>query len=177
METSKNYIRLPQTLPFLPARKTVTLTQHPSVSQSLSLPFMTPHSDSRHQWTSVRNVRRPISTWKTTSTLTSVRALLPPQENRQQAHSQGRKDYQYNFMDDHLNRTTLMKILHCNDNNIQLPAVVWGREEGEIAKKRECYAQEVNKTHQNVQVSLCGFVIRPDEPHLGTSPDGKGFWK
>ncbi|KAJ8290530.1 hypothetical protein GJAV_G00014080, partial [Gymnothorax javanicus] len=73
--------------------------------------------------------------------------------------------------DDNLNKTTLMKIMHYSNDNIQVPAVVWGREKEEIA--RECYVKEVNKSHENVQVSRCGFVIRPDEPHLGTSPDGK----
>lgn len=38
---------------------------------------------------------------------------------------------------------------------------------------RECYAKEVNKIHKNAKVGLCGFAIRPDEPHLGASPDAK----
>ncbi|XP_074503223.1 uncharacterized protein LOC141774446 isoform X2 [Sebastes fasciatus] len=72
---------------------------------------------------------------------------------------------------DHLDKTTLMKIMHYRDNDIQDPAVVWGREKKEIA--RQCYAEEIDNKHENVTVSLCGFVIRPDEPHLGASPDGK----
>lgn len=35
------------------------------------------------------------------------------------------------------------------------------------------YAKEANKSHENMQVRCCGFVIRSDEPHLGTSPDGR----
>jgi len=72
---------------------------------------------------------------------------------------------------DHLHKTTLDKIMRYHDINIQVPAVVWGKDKEEIA--RECYTKVVNKTHQNVMVTLCGFVIRPDEPHLGASPDGK----
>lgn len=74
-------------------------------------------------------------------------------------------------MGDTLNRNTLMKIMQYSEENIAVPAVKWGREKEEIA--RECYAKEVNKSHKNVQVSCCGFVVRPDEPHLGASPDGK----
>lgn len=72
---------------------------------------------------------------------------------------------------DQLHKTTLDKIMRYHDTNVQVTAVLWGREEEEIARK--CYSKEVNKTHQNVKISLCGFVIQPDEPHLGASPDGK----
>lgn len=72
---------------------------------------------------------------------------------------------------DHLSETTLKKIMHYDDTNIQVPTVVWGRQQEEMA--RECYAKEVNKIHKNAKVSLSGFAIRPDEPHLGASPDAK----
>ncbi|XP_049923486.1 uncharacterized protein LOC126404346 [Epinephelus moara] len=72
---------------------------------------------------------------------------------------------------DYLSKSTLEKIMHYNDSNIEVPAVVWGREKEETA--RQCYIKEAKKKHQNIKVSLCGFVIRHDEPHLGTSPDGK----
>jgi len=65
---------------------------------------------------------------------------------------------------DHLHKTTLDKIMCYHDTIIQVLAVVWGK----------CYkTHQTNKTHQNVTVSLCGFVIRPVEPPLGASPDGK----
>lgn len=66
---------------------------------------------------------------------------------------------------DHLSETTLKKIMHYDDTNIQVQAVVWGREQEEMA--RECYAKEVNKIHKNAKVSLCGFAIWHDEPYLG----------
>lgn len=68
-------------------------------------------------------------------------------------------------------RTTLMKIMNYNNSNIQVPAVVWGREKEKIAL--QCYSNELCKTHTDVKVCLSGFVIRPDEPHFGSSPDGK----
>lgn len=64
-----------------------------------------------------------------------------------------------------------MKIMHYNDQNIQVPAVVWGREKEQYA--RQCYSDELCKRHISAKVSLSGFVIRSDEPHLGSSPDGK----
>lgn len=70
----------------------------------------------------------------------------------------------------HVDRTTLNKIMGYNDKNIQVPAVVWGRENENIA--RQFYTNEMCKSHENVKVGLSGFVVRPDEPHLGTSPDG-----
>ncbi|KAJ8273751.1 hypothetical protein GJAV_G00105120 [Gymnothorax javanicus] len=72
---------------------------------------------------------------------------------------------------DHLSETTLKKIMHYDDTTIPVPAFVWGREQEEMA--RECYAKKVNKIHKNAKVSFCGFAIRPDEPHLGASPDAK----
>ncbi|KAK7895769.1 hypothetical protein WMY93_021094 [Mugilogobius chulae] len=70
----------------------------------------------------------------------------------------------------HVDRTTLHKIMGYTDNNIQVPAVVWGRENEKIG--RQHYINYISKRHNNVTVDITGFVVRPDEPHLGTSPDG-----
>lgn len=40
---------------------------------------------------------------------------------------------------DHLHKTTLDKIMRYHDTNIQVPAVVWGKDKEEIA--RECYTK------------------------------------
>lgn len=77
----------------------------------------------------------------------------------------------YNATKDHvIDRTTLIKIMSYNENNVQVPAVMWGREKEDIA--RQCYSTVMSITHKNMKVGLSGFVVRSDEPHLGTSPDG-----
>lgn len=70
-----------------------------------------------------------------------------------------------------ISQSTLKKIMRYDDVDLQVPAVVWGREQEE--KAREWYTKEVNKSHQNAKVTLCGFVVCSSEPHLGASPDAR----
>ncbi len=37
---------------------------------------------------------------------------------------------------------------------------------------RRQYTEIMKAQHQNFDVELCGLFVRPDEPHLGASPDG-----
>ena len=40
------------------------------------------------------------------------------------------------------------------------------------AQARACYAEEMNKTHEDFSVSECGLFVYPQKPFLGASPDG-----
>lgn len=37
---------------------------------------------------------------------------------------------------------------------------------------RKPYTEIMKAQHQNFDMELCGLFVRPDEPHLGASPDG-----
>ena len=46
----------------------------------------------------------------------------------------------------------------------------WGTKKEKCA--RELYYKEIGPSHENFEVSDVGFVISPQWPHLGASPDG-----
>lgn len=71
---------------------------------------------------------------------------------------------------DKTSKATLMKVMHYGENELSVPSVVWGTKMEDSA--RQLYIREMSKTHQDLQVRHCGLVLRPGEPHLGTSPDG-----
>ena len=45
------------------------------------------------------------------------------------------------------------------------------------AQARACYAEEMNKTHEDFSVSECGLFVYPQKPFLGASPDGIVYCK
>lgn len=71
---------------------------------------------------------------------------------------------------DKTSKASLMKIMHYDKKELNVPAVLWGKEMEDTA--RQYYANEITKNHQDLQVRHCGLVLRPNEPHLGSSPDG-----
>ena len=45
------------------------------------------------------------------------------------------------------------------------------------AQARACYAEEMNKTHEDFSVSECGLFVYPQKPFLGASPGGIVYCK
>lgn len=63
------------------------------------------------------------------------------------------------------------KVMQYNNQDLShVPAVVWGKNNEDIARKQ--YIKEMKAKHQNFNVELCGLVMLPGYPHLGASPDG-----
>ncbi len=56
-----------------------------------------------------------------------------------------------------------------NHTPLNVPSVFWGKSMEETA--RQAYTDLMVKNHQDFSVSSCGLVVRPSEPHLGSSPD------
>ena len=61
-------------------------------------------------------------------------------------------------------------IMQYRNFNQNIPALKWGRENEENARKE--YLMAMEGSHTNVQVRSSGLVINPSYPFLGASPDG-----
>ena len=53
-----------------------------------------------------------------------------------------------------------------------VPAIRWGIDHEEVARKAYMYLELANENHANLQYSASGLHINPKFPHLGASPDG-----
>ena len=49
-------------------------------------------------------------------------------------------------------------------------ATQWGCKHEEVARAK--YVEQMQASHHNFQMELSGFVINPDFPHIGATPDG-----
>lgn len=72
---------------------------------------------------------------------------------------------------DKISKTYLMDIMQYNKTQLNVPAVLWGESMEDTAK--QAYTAFMAQSHQDFRVSSCGLVVRPSEPHLGSSPDGE----
>lgn len=63
-----------------------------------------------------------------------------------------------------------MDIMQSNKTQLNAPSVLWGENMEETA--RQAYTAFMARSHQDFCISSCGLVVRPSEPHLGSSPDG-----
>ncbi len=70
---------------------------------------------------------------------------------------------------DNISNTYLSEIMQFNHTPLNAPSVFWGKSMEETA--RQAYTDLMVKNHQDFSVSSCGLVVRPSEPHLGSSPD------
>ena len=69
-----------------------------------------------------------------------------------------------------LSTNNLINIMEYNNITLNVPAVVWGQEMEDRA--RQGYALLMAQTHKDFNISPSGLVVRPSEPHLGSSPGG-----
>lgn len=66
--------------------------------------------------------------------------------------------------------STIKTICYPSVNKIKHAAVTWGIENEERAKK--VYEEEEKGNHCGFSLQKSGFIIRPDIPYMGSSPDG-----
>lgn len=71
---------------------------------------------------------------------------------------------------DKISTNYLKDIMQYNKTKLNVPSVIWGQDMEE--KARQDYATYRSQSHQDFEVSSSGLVVRPSEPHLGSSPDG-----
>jgi hypothetical protein len=50
-------------------------------------------------------------------------------------------------------------------------ATQWGCSHEDTARKG--YVEKMTECHENFHLQACGFIINPEFPHIGASPDGK----
>ena len=58
----------------------------------------------------------------------------------------------------------------CNDTNINIPALAYGRKHESTARK--AYVKIMQDTHESFTCDLSGLVVNQDDPFIGASPDG-----
>ncbi|XP_073334198.1 uncharacterized protein [Pagrus major] len=71
---------------------------------------------------------------------------------------------------DKISTNYLQNIMQYNQTQLNIPSVLWGQQMEETARK--AYTDYMEQTHEDFKVSPSGLVVRPSEPHLGSSPDG-----
>ena len=71
---------------------------------------------------------------------------------------------------ENISQTYLMDIMQYSETQLNVPSVLWGRSMEETA--RQAYNALMAESHEGFSVSHCGLVLRPSDPHLGSSPDG-----
>lgn len=71
---------------------------------------------------------------------------------------------------DKISKNYLIDIMQYNQTKLNVPSVVWGQDMEETASKE--YTAYMAQSHEDFKVSSSGLVVRPCEPHLGSSPDG-----
>lgn len=71
---------------------------------------------------------------------------------------------------DKISKNYLKNIMEYNKTKLNVPSVVWGQDMEETARKD--YTTYMAQSHEDFKVSPSGLVVRPSEPHLGSSLDG-----
>ena len=66
--------------------------------------------------------------------------------------------------------TIIERLLYDSKDLKNVPAIKWGRENEDTARKE--YQTRKEQTHTNFKCVLSGLVVNPLYPHLGASPDG-----
>ena len=61
-------------------------------------------------------------------------------------------------------------IMHYDNVDLNCNAVLWGRENEDIARRQ--YIEAMQKKHTHFEVKKCGLFVHENRPHLGASPDG-----
>lgn len=64
----------------------------------------------------------------------------------------------------------LKDIMQYSNSPLEVPSVRWGKSMEAVA--RQCYAEHAAKKHEDFTVTCSGLVVSPQDPHLGSSPDG-----
>ena len=66
--------------------------------------------------------------------------------------------------------SSIVKVMRYNNEELNVPAVRWGRDMEEVA--RNSYKEVMEKEHVGFKLQTSGLVVNREQPHLAASPDG-----